>query len=149
MRMPVCVNLTLMLTGLAYNKEDLLELEPDPLRMNSFIAFFFSGYDYFVRLFCTTETARFFPKQVYLWGSILEKKRLDMLVGALCCIGRGFGCAGRAGPGWARAGPGWARIWLSVYGLRCACLLHVFVMSLCLSSCVSQMSIMGLEQNKA
>ena len=24
----------------------------------------------------------FFPKQVYLWGSILEKKRLDTLVGA-------------------------------------------------------------------
>ena len=43
----------------------------------------------------------FFPKQVYLWGSILEKKRLDTLVGALCCVGRGFGCAGRAGLGWA------------------------------------------------
>ena len=48
---------------------------------------------------------RFFPKQVYLWGSILEKKRLDTLVGALCCVGRGFGRAGRAGPGW-------AQIWL-------------------------------------
>ena len=34
----------------------------------------------------------FFPKQVYLWGSILEKKWLDTLVGA-----RGFGSAGRAG----------------------------------------------------
>ena len=38
-------------------------------------------------------------------GSILEKKRLDTLVAALCCVGHGFGCAGRAGPGW-------ARIWL-------------------------------------
>ena len=26
-----------------------------------------------------------------------------------------------------------------VYGLHCTCLLHVFMMSLCLSSCVSQM----------
>ena len=42
-----------------------------------------------------------FPKQVYLWGSILEKERLDTLVGALCCVGRGFGRAGRAAPGWA------------------------------------------------
>ena len=48
----------------------------------------------------------FFPKQVYLWcsilylrGSILEKKRLDTLVGALCCVGRGFGSARRAGLG--------------------------------------------------
>ena len=43
----------------------------------------------------------------------LEKNRLDTLVGALCCVGRGFGCAGRAGLGWAfgssgRAGLGWA-----------------------------------------
>ena len=113
----------------------------------------------------------FLPKQVYLWGSILEKKRLDTLVGALCCVGRGFGSARRAGlvgrgiwPRWARwaglgvgglgvgfgrAGLGWAQIWLSVYGLRCTCLLHVFVMPLCLSSCVFQMCIMGLEQNKA
>ena len=22
-------------------------------------------------------------------------------MGALCCVGRGFGCAGRTGPGWA------------------------------------------------
>ena len=58
----------------------------------------------------------------------------------------GFGCAGRAGLGGAvgfgcagRAGLGWARIWLFVYGLHCTCLLHVFIMSLCLSSCVSQM----------
>ena len=36
----------------------------------------------------------FLPKQVYLWCSILEKQRLDTLVGALCCVGRGFGCAG-------------------------------------------------------
>ena len=53
----------------------------------------------------------FFPKQVYLWGSILEKKRLDTLVGALCCVGRGFGRAGRAGrfgSAW-RARLGWAR----------------------------------------
>ena len=43
----------------------------------------------------------FFPKQVYLWGSILEKNRLDTLVGALGLVGRGFGPAGRAGLGWA------------------------------------------------
>ena len=42
-----------------------------------------------------------FPKQVYLWGSILEKNRLDTLVGALGLVGRGFGPAGRAGLGWA------------------------------------------------
>ena len=48
----------------------------------------------------------YFPKQVYLWGSILGKKRLDTLVGALCYVGRGFGCAGRAGLGWAW-GLGW------------------------------------------
>ena len=132
-----------------------------------------------------------FPKQVYLWGSILEKKRLDTLVGALCYVGRGFGCAGRAGLVWAwglgwvgrrfgflcmarwdglgvgfgragragrlgvgfgsggRAGLGWARIWLLVYGLHRTCLLHVFMVSLCLCSCESQMCIMGLEQNKA
>ena len=44
---------------------------------------------------------KFFPKQVYLWGSILEKNRLDTLVGALGLVGRGFGPAGRAGLGWA------------------------------------------------
>ena len=38
-------------------------------------------------------------------GFYLRKKRLDTLVGALCCVGRGFGRAGRAGPGW-------AQIWL-------------------------------------
>ena len=81
----------------------------------------------------------FSPKQVYLWGSILEKNRLDALVGALGLVGRGFGCAGRAAWGWAwcwarwaglgvdlavlgalrgvgrgvgRAGLGWAWIWL-------------------------------------
>ena len=43
----------------------------------------------------------FFPKQVYLWGSILEKNRLDTLVGALGLVGRGFGPPGRAGLGWA------------------------------------------------
>ena len=43
----------------------------------------------------------FFPKQVYLWGSILEKNRLDTLVGAQGLVGRGFGPAGRAGLGWA------------------------------------------------
>ena len=44
---------------------------------------------------------RFFPKQVYLWGSILGKNRLDTLVGALGLVGRGFGLAGRVGLGWA------------------------------------------------
>ena len=44
----------------------------------------------------------------------LRKKRLDTLVGALCCVGRGFGRAGRAGLGWAwdlaaRVGGWWAR----------------------------------------
>ena len=44
---------------------------------------------------------RWFPKQVYLWGSLLEKNRLDTLLGALGLVGRGFGLAGRAGLGWA------------------------------------------------
>ena len=34
-------------------------------------------------------------------GFSLRKKGVDTLVGALCCVGRGFGCAGRAGLGWA------------------------------------------------
>ena len=35
-------------------------------------------------------------------GFYLRKKKvLDTLLGALCCVGRGFGCAGRAGLGWA------------------------------------------------
>ena len=149
----------------------------------------------------------FFPKQVYLWGSILEKKRLDTLVGALCCVGRGFGCAGRAGLGvrfgralglavlgalgwvwraelgwvwglavlgvlgdWARwVGRGvwlcWAR-WAGLgvgfgfggrarrrFGFLCMVyLVHVFfsvfLVSLCLFSCVSQMCIMGLSKTK-
>ena len=105
------------------------------------------------------------------------------MVGALCCVGRGFGSARRTGLGWVWglalvrwaglalvlgfgsgalgwvgsgvgvwlwcAGLGWARIWLSVYGLHCTCLFHIFMMSLCLFSCESQMCIMGLEQNKA
>ena len=43
----------------------------------------------------------YFPKQVYLWGSLLEKNRLDTLLGALGLVGRGFGPAGRTGLGWA------------------------------------------------
>ena len=86
-------------------------------------------------------------------GSILEKKKLDTLAGTLCCVGRGFGCAGRAGLGWAGGLARWAGLGadsaISVYGLHCTCLLHVFTMSLCLSSCISQMCIMGLEQKKA
>ena len=39
-------------------------------------------------------------------GFYLRKKRLDTLVGALCCVGRGFGCAGRAGWAWDLAVPG-------------------------------------------
>lgn len=54
----------------------------------------------------------FFPKQVYLWGSILENKRLDTLCWARCAV-LGVDLAGRAGLGWAfgssgRAGLGWA-----------------------------------------
>ena len=41
-------------------------------------------------------------------------------------LGVGFGFGGRAGPGWAQIG-------LCVYGLHCTRLLHVFMMSLCLS----------------
>ena len=47
-----------------------------------------------------SEAPSFFPKQVYLWGSLLEKNRLDTLLGALGLVGRGFGPAGRAGLGW-------------------------------------------------
>ena len=50
---------------------------------------------------CILPYVKYFPKQVYLWGSILEKNRLDTLVGALGLVGRGFGPAGRAGLGWA------------------------------------------------
>ena len=46
----------------------------------------------------------YFPKQVYLWGSLLEKNRLDTLLGALGLVGRGFGPSGRAGLGWAGFG---------------------------------------------
>ena len=73
-------------------------------------------------------------------------------MGALCCVGRGFGWAWRAGRDWAwwarRAGLG-TGFGSGVYGLHCTRLLHVFMISLCLSACVSQMCIMGLEQNKA
>ena len=98
------------------------------------------------------------------------------VLGALGWVGRGVWaglgadlafCVWRAGLGWAwdlavlggrlgvgfgsggRAGLGWARIRLFVYGLHRTCLLHVFMVSLCLCSCESQMCIMGLEQNKA
>ena len=54
-----------------------------------------------VKICLGTLADQFFPKQVYLWGSILEKNRLDTLVGALGLVGRGFGPAGRAGLGWA------------------------------------------------
>ena len=77
-------------------------------------------------------------------------------MGALCCVGRGFGRAGRAGPGWARIwlclahsaglGVGFGRAgrvgwvgWGLLWWARWAGLLHVFMMSLCLASCVSQM----------
>ena len=79
----------------------------------------------------------------------------------------GFGSGGCAGLSWAwdlavlgallgwvgfgfggRAVLCWVRIWLSVYGLHCTCLLHVFLMSLCLSSCVSQMVSWGLSKTK-
>ena len=60
----------------------------------------------------SSSNPHFFPKQVYLWGSILEKKnRLDTLggraglgwarilalLGALDWVGRGVGSAGRTG----------------------------------------------------
>ena len=51
--------------------------------------------------FCFVSFVCLFPKQVYLWGSLLEKNRLDTLLGALGLVGRGFGPAGRAGLGWA------------------------------------------------
>ena len=82
-------------------------------------------------------------------------------------LGVGFGSGGCAGLGWAWGlavlgallgwvgfGFGgcavlcWVRIWLSVYGLHCTCLLHVFLMSLSLSSCVSQMVSWGLSKTK-
>ena len=63
-----------------------------------------------------------FPKQVYPWGSILEKKKLDTLVGALGWVGRGFGCGG------GRVGRGLISLSL---------VLCVFMMSLCVSVCLS------------
>ena len=42
-----------------------------------------------------------FSPNRFTCGSILEKNRLDTLVGALGLVGRGFGPAGRAGLGWA------------------------------------------------
>ena len=78
------------------------------------------------------------------------------VLGALGRVGHGFGSAtlGWVGRGiwpcwahWARlgvgfgsggrAGLGWARIWLSVYGLHSTCLLHVFMMSLIVFMCIS------------
>ena len=66
---------------------------------------------------------RLFPPNRFTpWGSILEQKRLDMLVGSLCCVGRGFGRVGRGmWPCWARwaglgVGFGWAR-WAGCAGL--------------------------------
>ena len=58
------------------------------------------------------------------------------------CAGLGVGFGPYVALGWGvggRAGLGWARTWLSVYGLHCTCLLHVFMMSLCqkFSECFS------------
>ena len=79
-----------------------------------------------------------------------------------CAVGWAWGWArwalGLAELGVGRAGLGWA--WdLAVLGgwvgcgFGCLCMVYIvhvfFMMSLCLSSCVSQMCIMGLEQNKA
>ena len=135
------------------------------------------------RATCSCKPTLVFPQTGLPVGFYLRKKRLDTLVGALCCVGRGFGRAGRAALGrvgrrfgsawrarlgwawdlavlgaWAGlgvgfgsggcAGLGWVRIWLSEYGLHCTCLLHVFVMSLYLSSCVSQMVSWGLSKTK-
>ena len=77
----------------------------------------------FIRIY-TILSCSLFPKQVYLWGSILEKRDwtrwwarcaalgADLAVlGALGWAGLGvrFGRAGRAGLGWAAC---WAWIWL-------------------------------------
>ena len=54
---------------------------------------------------------QFFPKQVYLWGSILEKNRLDTLVGALGADLALLGALGWVGRGvWQCWAPwlGWA-----------------------------------------
>ena len=92
------------------------------------------------------------PNRFTCGGSILEKKRLDTMVGPLCCVGRGFGSARRAGLGWAWdlallgelgwvgsgvgvwlwcAGLGWAWIlafcvWSTLY-MSSSCLHDVFV----------------------
>ena len=81
---------------------------------------------------------------------------------------RWVGPAGRAGVGFGRGGLGWVDWaglglglgalavlggWAVWRGCGCLCMVFIvhvfFMMSLCLSSCVSQMCIMGLEQNKA
>ena len=66
-------------------------------------------------------------------GSILEKKKLDTLAGTLCCVGRGFGCAGRAGLGggfgalgWVGRGFGYFCVWSALY-MSSSCLHDVFV----------------------
>ena len=51
-------------------------------------------------------------------------------MGALCCVGRCFGCAGRAGPGW-------AQIWHMSF-------LHVFMMSLCLFDLIDFLALFGV-----
>ena len=92
-----------------------------------------------------------------IWPCWARGADLDLAVlGALGWVGRagGRGGLGRAGLGWVgfgsggRAGLGWVRIWLSVYGLHCTCHFHVFMMSLCLSSCVSQLVSWGLSKTK-
>ena len=100
-------------------------------------------------LSCKSWVLSFFPKQVYLW--IFKKKTGHAGGRAVLCwariwlcwahwagLGVGFGSGGRSALCWARiwlcwrgfGSLGWVGrgIWLSVYGLHCTCLLHVFMM---------------------
>ena len=63
-----------------------------------FVFLFFFGLFVFL---CVFFGLFVFPQTGLPVGFYLRKKRLDTLVGGLCCVGRGFGRAGRAGPGWA------------------------------------------------
>ena len=85
------------------------------------------------------ETGRAGGRAVLCWAVILLCWARWAGLGADLAL-QGVGWAWGLALGWVGRG--------FVYGLHCTCLLHVFMVSLCLSSCVPQICIMGLEQTK-
>ena len=89
-------------TGSFRQQREPFQKEMEPSSNYSTI-YIFSKYSFNIRGWYLVGFVMmtFFSKQVYLWGSLLEKNRLDTLLGALGLVGRGFGPAGRVGLGWA------------------------------------------------